>query len=136
MADGHTVPVAVCSARTVWVFFQAEDGIRDLVGSRWLGDVYKRQAQIMLHLSLTLEIRQIDSGGISSRLTCALLGYPCLLYTSDAADERSRVDLVGRRLIKKKNKEFGPEGTNLDHAPAERHAHRRPGPAVTNNQSP
>ena len=34
----------------VWVivifFFQAEDGIRDLVRSRGLGDVYKRQAFI------------------------------------------------------------------------------------------
>ena len=32
-------------------------------------------------------------------------GYPdlsCLLYTSDAADERSSVDLGGRRIIKKK----------------------------------
>ena len=28
----------------------------------------------------------------------------CLLYTSDAADERSSVDLGGRRIIKKKNK--------------------------------
>ena len=28
---------------------------------------------------------------------------PCLLYTSDAADERSSVDLGGRRIIKKKN---------------------------------
>ena len=28
----------------------------------------------------------------------------CLLYTSDAADERSRVDLGGRRTIKKKNR--------------------------------
>ena len=27
-------------------FFQAEDGIRDLVRSRGLGDVYKRQGQI------------------------------------------------------------------------------------------
>ena len=27
------------------VFFQAEDGIRDLVRSRGLGDVYKRQGQ-------------------------------------------------------------------------------------------
>ena len=27
------------------LFFQAEDGIRDLVRSRGLGDVYKRQAQ-------------------------------------------------------------------------------------------
>ena len=40
---------------------------------------------------------------------CALLAYAparlpraCLLYTSDAADERSSVDLGGRRIIKKK----------------------------------
>ena len=30
------------------------------------------------------------------------LFYSCLLYTSDAADERSSVDLGGRRIIKKK----------------------------------
>ena len=30
----------------------------------------------------------------------------CLLYTSDAADERSSVDLGGRRIIKKKNIEM------------------------------
>mgnify|MGYP003380992578 CR=1 FL=1 len=29
--------------------------------------------------------------------------HPCLLYTSDAADERSSVDLGGRRIINKKN---------------------------------
>ena len=29
-------------------------------------------------------------------------GSACLLYTSDAADERSSVDLGGRRTIKKK----------------------------------
>ena len=29
-------------------------------------------------------------------------GQVCLLYTSDAADERSSVDLGGRRIIKKK----------------------------------
>ena len=29
-------------------------------------------------------------------------GISCLLYTSDAADERSSVDLGGRRIIKKK----------------------------------
>ena len=32
------------------------------------------------------------------------LASGCLLYTSDAADERSSVDLGGRRIIKKKNK--------------------------------
>ena len=30
------------------------------------------------------------------------ISHPCLLYTSDAADERSSVDLGGRRIIKKK----------------------------------
>ena len=29
----------------------------------------------------------------------------CLLYTSDAADERSSVDLGGRRIIKKTNRQ-------------------------------
>ena len=33
---------------------------------------------------------------------------PCLLYTSDAADERSSVDLGGRRIIKKKNQHTKP----------------------------
>ena len=37
--------------------------------------------------------------------TLATLGrFGCLLYTSDAADERSSVDLGGRRIIKKKKK--------------------------------
>ena len=34
-----------------------------------------------------------------------LLFRGCLLYTSDAADERSSVSLGGRRIIKKKNSE-------------------------------
>ena len=33
----------VMVGRLVGFFFQAEDGIRDLVRSRGLGDVYKRQ---------------------------------------------------------------------------------------------
>ena len=36
------------------------------------------------------------------RLAQLRLHLGCLLYTSDAADERSRVDLGGRRIIKKK----------------------------------
>ena len=35
--------------------------------------------------------------------------YGCLLYTSDAADERSSVDLGGRRIIKKKKTEKSRE---------------------------
>ena len=87
------------------LFFQAEDGIRDLVRSRGLGDVYKRQDHD-IHV-------QIGAGAYICGEETALLeslegkrGNPriCLLYTSDAADERSSVDLGGRRIIKKKKK--------------------------------
>ena len=36
--------------------------------------------------------------------------FICLLYTSDAADERSSVDLGGRRIIKKNIKEVSDRG--------------------------
>ena len=39
----------------------------------------------------------------NGRITEGEVTYICLLYTSDAADERSSVDLGGRRIIKKKN---------------------------------
>ena len=42
--------------RCVMFFFQAEDGIRDLVRSRGLGDVYKRQ---VLATQLLLVIIQL-----------------------------------------------------------------------------
>ena len=44
---------------------------------------------------------------ISARLADAQVAEQlgvCLLYTSDAADERSSVDLGGRRIITKKNR--------------------------------
>ena len=41
-------------------------------------------------------------GGPKRKVKGVLLGMSCLLYTSDAADERSSVDLGGRRIIKKK----------------------------------
>ena len=41
--------------------------------------------------------------------------YACLLYTSDAADDSLRVDLGGRRIIKKKNF-FQAEDGIRDHA--------------------
>ena len=37
-------------------FFQAEDGIRDLVRSRGLGDVYKRQAKALLDRVRSIEV--------------------------------------------------------------------------------
>ena len=48
---------------SVVFFFQAEDGIRDLVRSRGLGDVYKRQGMEwgeQLAKTLEKEIRKLD----------------------------------------------------------------------------
>ena len=40
---------------------------------------------------------------VQQMIATMVRGYEtCLLYTSDAADERSSVDLGGRRIIKKK----------------------------------
>ena len=96
-------------------FFQAEDGIRDLVRSRGLGDVYKRQPKHQ-----TYHITFVTESGYPGRQPAlhtidVIRDLPpevevlqptaqevCLLYTSDAADERSSVDLGGRRIIKKK----------------------------------
>ncbi len=83
-------------------FFQAEDGIRDIVRSRGLGDVYRRQRR----------------GGADAKGRDAALGKKeprtrarrggadakgsCLLFTSDAADELPRGDVGGYRRNKKK----------------------------------
>ena len=101
-------------------FFQAEDGIRDLVRSRGLGDVYKRQEVERLYKAKQEEIgednynqlqryvalRAVDQLWMEHldtmdhlRDSVRLRGYGCLLYTSDAADERFRGDLGGRRII-------------------------------------
>ena len=106
-------------------FFQAEDGIRDLVRSRGLGDVYKRQEPVEERvIAVLLELgekfgdeqdgkvtlpahitrEQIsEMAGTTIETTSRVI--TCLLYTSDAADERSSVDLGGRRIIKKKKKQ-------------------------------
>ena len=42
----------------------------------------------------------------------AAFPYVCLLYTSDAADDLLCVDLGGRRIIKKKNKQTKHNKTN------------------------
>ena len=99
-------------------FFQAEDGIRDLVRSRGLGDVYKRQAltETPQDEPLVTYAPKLDRDSARIRWTAPAVevarairaydprpgAWTCLLYTSDAADERSSVDLGGRRIIKKK----------------------------------
>ena len=93
-------------------FFQAEDGIRDLVRSRGLGYVYKRQADdsgVQPH-----GVGQVDhheEGDERVNDVAADISRACLLYTSDAADDLLCVDLGGRRIIKKKKK----QENNTDH---------------------
>ena len=87
-------------------FFQAEDGIRDLVRSRGLGDVYKRQLSLRVDREDPALVSRIVVRPEDARIGAAGgQAGGCLLYTSDAADERSSVDLGGRRIIKKKNRE-------------------------------
>ena len=102
------------------VFCQAEDGIRDLVRSRGLGDVYKRQVQQSppgfkekLRVHPILEFPDNHAGEHDRLLQI------CLLYTSDAADERSSVDLGGRRIIKKTN------SPPYDREPSTSHLHHQ-----------
>ena len=96
----------MCCGYLFVFFFQAEDGIRDLVRSRGLGDVYKRQ---ITSCTNTSNPSVLIAAGLVARnaLKKGLKSKPwvCLLYTSDAADERSSVDLGGRRIIKKKKQD-------------------------------
>ena len=83
--------------------FQAEDGIRDLVRSRGLGDVYKRQGlHVYRNHGAKNRLVLITADGTATDLAQWDYSGTCLLYTSDAADERSSVDLGGRRIINKK----------------------------------
>ena len=67
--------------------------------------MYKRQV-----LRRTVPVSQIVSGYETRWENSVIRGRNrmqtiiCLLYTSDAADERSSVDLGGRRIIKKKKR--------------------------------
>ena len=67
--------------------------------------MYKRQGPITGTITL---VPQTPDGVVTVYWTMLHMEqtvcYDCLLYTSDAADERSSVDLGGRRIIKKKKK--------------------------------
>ena len=47
-------------------FFQAEDGIRDLVRSRGLGDVYKRQVDLVIEAPGIGDVVGVHAGQVSA----------------------------------------------------------------------
>ena len=89
----ETIPVATEAG------LRCEGVISTSFGCPYEGDV---PVENVLRLALRLaragcvEVGFGDTTGMANPLQV------CLLYTSDAADERSSVDLGGRRIIKKK----------------------------------
>mgnify|MGYP003380861083 CR=1 FL=1 len=66
-------------------------------------EITNQNAESFLQKEQTLLTKENLESEISSKLESIFENnMPCLLYTSDAADERSSVDLGGRRIIKKK----------------------------------
>src|SRR5665811_2447335 len=51
-----------------------------------------------------LRVEPTVEGVVKMKMPRTMKPKCCLLYTSDAADDLTRVDLGGRRIIKKKNK--------------------------------
>ena len=71
----------------MWSFyFRSEDGIRDLVLSHGLGGVYRRQAEVETAARPVLAVPEMEGEGEGG------IYYPCLLYTTDAADDLTRLD--------------------------------------------
>ena len=97
----------------VFFFFQAEDGIRDLVRSRGLGDVYKRQRMLKANQEKEMDEHTFEHeyfhvaedlrwNLIQGKLS-AMHSIEAVSYTHLRAHE-TVLDLVCRLLLEKKNK--------------------------------
>src|SRR5678815_5999391 len=82
------------------------DDSRDTLSFRWPDQdkEIKNGAQLIVRESQCAQFVYLGQFGDTfgpGKHTLVTQNIPCLLYTSDAADERSSVDLGGRRIIKK-----------------------------------
>src|SRR5678809_1077399 len=104
---GAVLSSTVITCEAVAVLPQASVAINVLVRVYSLAQVPGAEAsvEVMLtapHASLAVGIPKLGVKGHSMVAAAGTEVNTCLLYTSDAADERSSVDLGGRRIIKKK----------------------------------
>ena len=65
----------------VCFFFQAEDGIRDLVRSRGLGDVYKRQALASGRSAVWVTATVTQGRPLTNSAACTVSGVVPVSYT-------------------------------------------------------
>ena len=73
--------------------------------SKIKGLALKTNLSGFMGMKAATEATKVVEGPVPASVFALPTGYKtCLLYTSDAADERSSVDLGGRRIIKKKKK--------------------------------
>ena len=100
---GDSLPPDACQApRDGWLALSADGDqtlwLLDTQPVEGLPDATPPQVIVGIRLSPAFAAQLHAQTGLEHTLLVA-----CLLYTSDAADERSSVDLGGRRIIKIKN---------------------------------
>ncbi len=108
------------------MFWRAGGGIRDSVASRGLGDVYKIKIHRNQFVNLDIKFENfivckkpyhltlidfgashpLQTGLAELQMSSGTLGYTCLLYTFDAADDRLCDDIGGLRNINNKTTDF------------------------------
>src|SRR5665811_626091 len=94
LSDEETLLIQ--SGKPVGVFRTHADAPRVLIAN----------SNLVPHWATWEHFNELDRAGLMmyGQMTAGSWIYICLLYTSDAADDLTRVDLGGRRLIKKKKK--------------------------------
>ena len=89
---------ACCCRRALVVgfFFQAEDGIRDLVRSRGLGDVYKRQGgmAVAVRASAAVPRKQSPADNACRRVGCDMVESRRFIRRGDAHQSVSYTHLT------------------------------------------
>ena len=103
----RTFPGRVDASQRAELAFRVSGKLQDMMVKE--GDLVEKD-QVLARLdpsdyALVLEDRQAKFDNSKRNFQRARDLVACLLYTSDAADERSSVDLGGRRIIKKKKQE-------------------------------